>query len=205
MPPPGRAVDQRLRRRPRIESRNDVKKIWMPTIDERRRQDREPLLAERAEAAVDPDRDDDGAEHDAGEQHCAAEQQPVLEAEARAPAIEPRVLARRGSRRRRRARTARARRPASPTIISSAPRDHRVDVPRAAEDVELGERRDRDQRAEERASAPREAGTGGRAVDEQEAQVAPAVAEAGELRLAAARVVLDRELADVEASPSPPG
>ena len=38
----------------------------------------------------------------------------------------------------------------------------------------------------------------GRAVHEQEAQVAPAVAEARELGLAAARVVLDRELADVE-------
>ncbi len=35
-------------------------------------------------------------------------------------------------------------------------------------------------------------------VDEQEPQVPPAVAEARELRLAAARVVLDRELADVE-------
>jgi hypothetical protein len=35
-------------------------------------------------------------------------------------------------------------------------------------------------------------------VDEQEAQVAPAVAEARELGLAAARVVLDRQLADVE-------
>jgi len=37
-----------------------------------------------------------------------------------------------------------------------------------------------------------------RAVDEQEAQVAPAVAPARELRLAAARRVGDRELADVE-------
>ena len=37
-----------------------------------------------------------------------------------------------------------------------------------------------------------------RAVDEQEAQVPPAVAEARQLGLAAARAVLDRELADVE-------
>ena len=44
-----------------------------------------------------------------------------------------------------------------------------------------------------------------RRVDEQEPQMAPAVAEARELGLAAARVVLDRELARGPASPWRPG
>ena len=48
-------------------------------------------------------------------------------------------------------------------------------------------------RSEQRARHDEEVG---RAVHEQEAQVAPAVAEARELRLAAARVVLDVDLGD---------
>ena len=56
----------------------------------------------------------------------------------------------------------------------------------------------RDQDAGQQQQRAREGEQVRRRVDEQEAQVAPAVAEARELRHAAARVVGDRQLADLE-------
>ena len=47
---------QPRRRRPRMDSRKEAKKIWMPDDHERRGEQRQPLLGQRAEAAVDPDR-----------------------------------------------------------------------------------------------------------------------------------------------------
>ena len=46
-------------------SRNDEKKIWIPTMIRAARQDRQALLGERAEAAVDPDADDHGGDRQA--------------------------------------------------------------------------------------------------------------------------------------------
>ena len=74
--------------------------------------------------------------------------------------------------------------------------DHRVDAPCPPEDVDLRDHRRRDQRADHGQHQPGHHEEVGGAVDEQEAQVAPAVAKARELGLAAAWVVLDRELRD---------
>ena len=82
------------RRRPRMDSRNEEKKTWMPMMTSaaastaRRSSDSSPKP--RWIQVTTMPRDD----HDAGEQRDAAEQQPVLEPEARAHAVEPRVLAR---------------------------------------------------------------------------------------------------------------
>ena len=76
--------------------------------------------------------------------------------------------------------------------------DQRVDVPLAAEHVDARQDQQRDERAEQRHHGARQDEQVVGRVHEQEAQVPPAVAEARQLRLAAARVVLDRELADVE-------
>ncbi len=82
------------RRRPRMLSRNDEKKIWMPTIMSvaariaRRSSDSAPkprlIQMPTMVAATRSPTSDDGS----------AEQQPVLEAEARPHAVEPGVLAR---------------------------------------------------------------------------------------------------------------
>ena len=76
--------------------------------------------------------------------------------------------------------------------------DQGVDVPAAAEEVDLREDEHADERAERGEHGPRQDEEVGRAVHQQEAQVAPPVAEARELRLAAARVVLDLDLGDLE-------
>src|SRR3954469_1518431 len=57
-----------------------------------RREDRQALLRQRAEAVADPDAEDGGAGDDADAGHEQAEQQAVLEPEARAHPVEPRVL-----------------------------------------------------------------------------------------------------------------
>ncbi len=78
------------------------------------------------------------------------------------------------------------------------PADQRVDVPVAPEHRERADHDQLDHGAERRHHRSGEDEQVVGRVDEQEAKVAPAVAEARELRLAAARVVLDRELADDE-------
>ena len=83
-------------------------------------------------------------------------------------------------------------------ISSQRAADHRVDVPLAPEERDVGQdprHHDRPERGQDGAGQQEEVL---RAVDEQEAQVPPAVAPGRELRLARARVVLDRELPDVE-------
>src|SRR4051794_38283865 len=75
--------------------------------------------------------------------------------------------------------------------------DHGVQIPLAAEDLDLAEDERGDDGAEATENRSRHDEQVRGRVDQQEAQVSPAVAEARELRLTATRVVLDRELPDV--------
>src|SRR6188472_351154 len=59
--------------------------------DQGRREHGQALLRQLPEAALDPGDDDAADDHEAGEQRESAGQQPVLEPEARAHAVEPRV------------------------------------------------------------------------------------------------------------------
>ena len=75
--------------------------------------------------------------------------------------------------------------------------EHRVDLPRVAEDVDrAGREHDHAGDPEERGGRSRDEVQPARAVQEHEAHVAPRVAEAVQLRLADPRVVVDRDLAD---------
>ena len=76
--------------------------------------------------------------------------------------------------------------------------DQRVDAPRTAEQFEPAADDRGDERAEAGEQQPGDDEEVRRAVHQQEAQVPPAVAEARELRFAAARVVGDRDLGDLE-------
>src|SRR3954454_16627188 len=60
-----------------------------PDDRQRRRERGEVLLGEGAEAALDPDGDDDRAEYEPDERHRGAQDEPVLQPEARAHAVEP--------------------------------------------------------------------------------------------------------------------
>src|SRR5215217_4882192 len=62
-----------------------------PDDEQRHREHREALLGELAEAAVDPDAHDHDRQHEPREHHRAAEEEPVLEPEARPHAVEPRI------------------------------------------------------------------------------------------------------------------
>ena len=165
--------------------------------DERRREHGEALLGELAESAIDPGGHDHQADDEPGEQRDATEQQAVLEPEARPHAVEPRILLVHEVR----AVGVRAepeRHHLGPDDHQQRAGDHGVQLPLAAEHVDLQQRDERDDRPddEQQRAGQHEQVRG--AVHEQEAQVAPAVLEARQLALAAARVVLDRELADVE-------
>ena len=75
--------------------------------------------------------------------------------------------------------------------------EHRVDLPRAAEDVHgPGREHEHPDDAEQQHRRARDEVQPARAVQEHEADVPPGVAEAVQLRLADARVVVDRDLAD---------
>ena len=80
--------------------------------------------------------------------------------------------------------------------------EHRVDLPRAAEDVDrAGRKREHPAEAEREQSRAGVEVEPARAVQEHEPDVAPGVAEAVQLRLADARVVVDRDLAHDEVAP----
>ena len=75
--------------------------------------------------------------------------------------------------------------------------EHRVDLPRVAEEVDrAGREHDHADEPEQEQDASRHEVEPARAVQEHEADVAPGVPEAVQLRLADARVVVDRDLAD---------
>ena len=80
------------RRSPRMLSRNDEKKIWIPTIIS------EAAITARCSSASEPKPceihvdEDHAPDDDADEHEHAAQQQAVLEAKARAHAVEPRVV-----------------------------------------------------------------------------------------------------------------
>ena len=76
--------------------------------------------------------------------------------------------------------------------------DQRVDEELTTEERHMREDGDHRQRAEHRHHRAGDDEQEGRAVDENEAQMAPTVTQRRELRLAGPRVILDRELADVE-------
>ncbi len=164
---------------------------------DRRSDDRETFVGQRSETVGDPRRDDDSADHDADEHERATEQQAVLEPKAAAHTIEPGVLLAHEVRAVGvRAETEREHLRAD-DHQQRAP-DQRVQAPRATQHVDARAGDRDDQRAE---SGEQHAGHDEeviRAVDEQEAQVAPAVAKARQLALASARVVFDRELGDLE-------
>src|SRR4051794_36651382 len=106
--------------------------------DERRGEDREALLGELPEAAVDPRHEDHRTDGEAGEDDGAAQEQAVLEMEARAHPVEPGVL---------------LVHEVGAVCVGAQPerddldaddhqqraRDHRVEVPLAAEDLDLAE------------------------------------------------------------------
>ena len=100
------------------------------------REDGQALLGEAAEPAVGPDGDDDRAADQARQDDDPAQQQPVLEPEAAAHAVEPRVVV---------AHEVHAvgvgaepeRDDLRPDDEQQRAGDHRVQVPRAAEDVDL--------------------------------------------------------------------
>ena len=130
-----------------------------------------------------------------GDDDRAAERETVLEPEARAHRVEPGVLLTHE------VGAVGVRAEAEAEHLGADDReqrtaDQRMDVPAAPEDVDVGEHGDRDQRAERPEQRARQDEQVGRAVHEQEPQVAPAVTEARELRLAAARVILDVHLGD---------
>ena len=77
-------AETQRRRSPMIESRNDVKKIWVPTITSVAATHRQPLLGKRPEPARDPLADDDALDRQPGDRDQATGEQSVLEPEARA-------------------------------------------------------------------------------------------------------------------------
>src|SRR5205085_6492312 len=77
--------------------------------------------------------------------------------------------------------------------------EHRVDLPRPPEDVHRAAREhDHPGEAEQDQDAARDEVEPARAVEQHEADVPPRVADAAELRLAGARVVVDRKLAHAQ-------
>ena len=75
-------------------------------------------------------------------------------------------------------------------------REHRVDLPRAAEDVDRPAREhEHPGEPEQQQEAPGQEEEPARAVEQHEANVPPRVAEAAQLRLARPREVVDRDLA----------
>ena len=137
----------------------------------------------------------------AGEHDHAAEREAVLEAVAGAHAVEPRLALAHEVACRTRGRRARARAPAcrrspaaSPPIIEcschSRPRSSMPDSDTR-----------RDQQADEHQQQAGELEEVGRREQQHEADVPPRVAQAGELGLAAPRVVGDRDLVDLQLAP----
>src|SRR3954466_9140014 len=155
------------------------------------------LFGEVAKTALGPTDDDEGCDREAGGEHAATQKQTVLQAEARTHALEPRVpVAHEVHAVRVCAEPERAY--LRPDDHQQRAGDHRVQLPLASEQRQVGKRGDRDERADHQHDDAREQEQVRRAVHQQEAQVAPAIAEARELGLAPARVVLDRDLPDVE-------
>ena len=68
-----------------------MKKIWTPATTSVAREDRESLLAERADALRDPVADDHDAADEAREDDDTAREQAVLEPEAPLHPLEPRI------------------------------------------------------------------------------------------------------------------
>ncbi len=178
--------------------RKEEKKTWIPTMMRAaasiasRSSDRAPKPRSAQITPITTARTSPGA----GDR--AAEQQPVLEAETAPLALEPGMLhahevgavGLRAQPKREHLR---------PYDHQQRSGDHRVQVPLAPEQLEPREDCERDQHAEQRHHGAGHDEQPGGAVDQQEAQVAPAIPVARELRLALARVVADRDLGDHEA------
>ena len=74
-----------------MESRNEVKKIWMPTITSVAARIASLASASAPNPPLAPPREDDHGEHEADEHHDRSGEQPVLEAHSRPQALEPRI------------------------------------------------------------------------------------------------------------------
>ena len=159
------------------------------------------LVREAAEAVERPADEDDGDGHDARAEQAEPDHEAVLQAEASVGALDERVgFAEMGGR---------EGACEDPELDDLRPEqdgrdagEERVDLPRPPEQRHgAGRQGDGPDRAEEEQDEPRREVQPARAVEEHELHVAPGVAEAVQLRLADARVVVDRDLADAELPP----
>ena len=177
-----------------MESRNDEKKIWMPTMISVAASTGQVLVGELSEAVVDPLDDDEDADRAAGHDEHAAERQAVLERVAGPHPVKPPVSL--GHEVRRVGVGADPERHhLRPDDRQQGAADEGVDVPGAAEHAEMGDDDELHDCADRRHERAREDEQVVGGVQQQEPEMAPAVAEARQLRLAAAGVVLDIELA----------